>query len=591
MVGLPLLAVVVGVAAAILAWRERPEPGAVPLTVMLAGQAWWAGFFVLEVTATTPAGKFLWYDVQWLGVVVIPVAWLVFALEYTGRDELLTRRLLAGLAIVPLITVLLAATGDPLDLLIVDRWVEPTPGGDFVATNAGPWYYVAAGYTYLLGLFGSIPLLQLVRHNATTFRGQGVALLVGTLVPWASSVLYLSGASPITGLDLTPIAFALAGVAYLGALTRFRLLYTNPSPMRHARSHVFDRMAAGVVVVDNNGSVVDCNQSAANALGIDPETAVGRPASAVVPSYDQVPETGSPDEPIAVRGPDGHRSFDVTASRINDVHGRPVGRALIFHDVGEYIRQRQRLEVLNRVLRHNIRTETNLIHGYADLAGDEDTPRAATVIKESAMRIHNLGERTRMIADLFDGERERAAPAPLDTLLERAVERARLHHPEATVIADDAPDEVHVSEVVDVVLDNLLSNAVEHDPDPDPTVRILVAEPDDGWIRITVRDEGPGISDYEWAIVERGSETPLEHGSGLGLWLVRWGVDIAGGSVEREEGETGTSIHVDLPVREPEGEEREDSGGKGEDDEVGEEAGEAGPDGPSGGNATDDKAT
>jgi len=82
-----LTAVVTGTSAAILAWRERPDAGATWLALLLLGQVWWTTFLVFELEASTLAAKALWYDIQWVGVVLVPVGWLLFALEYTGRDR------------------------------------------------------------------------------------------------------------------------------------------------------------------------------------------------------------------------------------------------------------------------------------------------------------------------------------------------------------------------------------------------------------------------------------------------------------------------------------------------------------------------
>lgn len=230
-----LVAVTVGLAAAILAWRERPEPGATWLAVLLAGQVWWATFLVFELEATTLPAKALWYDVQWVGVVAIPVGWLFFALAYTGYDRYVTPFSVALVSVVPVATVAVAAADDPGNLLTVGRFVRETAVGTFLDVVPGPLYYVIAGYTYLLGAVGSVPLIQLIRDDARPFRGQSAALLVGTAAPWAGSVAYLSGAIPIPGLDPTPLVFVVSGVAYLLALSRFRLLTLAPAPRRRAR--------------------------------------------------------------------------------------------------------------------------------------------------------------------------------------------------------------------------------------------------------------------------------------------------------------------------------------------------------------------
>ncbi|TKX60311.1 PAS domain-containing protein [Halorubrum sp. SS7] len=550
-----LVAVTVGLAGAILAWRERPEPGATWLAVMLAGQVWWATFLVFELEATTLPAKALWYDVQWVGVVAIPVGWLFFALAYTGYDRYVTPFSVAMVSVVPAATVAVAAAGDPGNLLAVDRVVRETAVGTFLDVVPGPLYYIIAGYTYLLGAVGSVPLIQLIRDDARPFRGQSAALLVGTAAPWAGSVAYLSGAIPIPGLDPTPLVFGVSGVAYLLALSRFRLLTLAPAPRRRARQLVFEQLHDPVFVVGTEGLLVDLNESAAETFGVDRRDAIGEPASAVVPKYDAVREldAGGDDKPRAIRvvGRDGQRPYEATIRDVVDDHDRTTARVITYHDVGAYLGQQQRLNVLNRVFRHDVRTETNLILGYAEqLRSDPTDERAMSVISESAERMLDLSERTRTAGELFDPTDE-SEWRPLPAVVDEAVAEARANGPDARVEVGEVPT-VPVRGVLVVVLENLCSNAVRHNDGDAPWMRVDAAVAD-GWIEVTVADDGPGIDPAEYDVLDRGTETPLRHGSGIGLWIVKWGVDHLGGRISFEERDPrGTLVTVSVPLdREP----------------------------------------
>ncbi|CDK39735.1 histidine kinase N-terminal 7TM domain-containing protein [Halorubrum sp. AJ67] len=545
-----LVAVTVGLAAAILAWRERPEPGATWLAVLLAGQVWWATFLVFELEAATLPGKALWYDVQWVGVVAIPVGWLFFALAYTGYDRYVTPFSVSLVSVIPVATVAVAAAGDPGNLLAVDRAVRETAVGTFLDVAPGPLYYVIAGYTYLLGAVGSVPLFQLIRDDARPFRGQSAALLIGTAAPWAGSVAYLTGAIPIPGLDPTPIVFAVSGVTYLFALSRFRLLTLAPAPRRRARQLVFEQLHDPVFVVGTEDLLVDLNESASETFGIDRQAAIGERAGAVVPRYDAVRELdddrGSP-RPISLVGRDGQRPYEVTVRGVVDDHDRTTARVIAFHDVGAYLGQQQRLNVLNRVFRHDVRTETNLILGYAEqLRANPTDERALSIIEESAGRMLELSERTRTAGKLFDPTEEEKS-GPLPDVVDEVVADARSLDPDARVETGRISD-VTVPLVLRVVLENLCSNAVRHNDGETPWVRIDAAVAD-GWVEVTVADDGPGIDPAEYDVLDRGTETPLRHGSGIGLWIVKWGVDHLGGRISFAEREPrGTTVTVSVPV-------------------------------------------
>ncbi|MXR40056.1 PAS domain S-box protein [Halobaculum sp. WSA2] len=554
-----LLTVVVGTTAALLAWRERREPGAVPLTAMSAGQVWWSVFFVLEHRADTLAAKAFYSDVQWVGVVVIPVAWLLFALEYTGRDRYVRPRYVALLSVVPVVTVALAATNDYHDLLYLDTELVTEGGRQVLDRVGGPWYWVVTGYTYLLGLLGSIPLLGLVRSDSLPFRGQSLGLLVGTLAPWASNVLFLAGAVPVPSLDPTPVFFAVSGVAYLGAITRFRLLGTSPSANHRARRLVFERMREGAVVVDRHDYVVDMNEQAAAILDVEPRDVLGEPAAEVIPRYEHLPEEGRSSRHLTLGEGLRSRQYDVTVTAVADFHGRSLGGVISFHDVSDHLRRQQRLEVLNRVLRHNIRTETNLIYGNADLIDAEGAHVEA--VKDGAMRIEAISDKARDVIDIFERGRQSGRSLTLSAVLEECVEAVREDHPSVAVDLEVDPGDdpadgtaVSVSPVLTSVLMNVVENAAEHNDSADPWVGVRATCADEG-VEIRVADNGPGISDHERAALERGNETPLEHGSGLGLWLIAWGTELADGDLtidDREGG--GTVVTVRVPRIASEGE-------------------------------------
>lgn len=66
--------------------------------------------------------------------------------------------------------------------------------------------------------------------------------------------------------------------------------------------------------------------------------------------------------------------------------------------------------------------------------------------------------------------------------------------------------------------------------------------------RVVIVDNGPGLPDSEREVLEAGEETPLTHGSGIGLWLVYWTVTYAGGEVTIEDrSPRGTRVTVTLP--------------------------------------------
>lgn len=539
--------IAVGVTGGLLAWRERPEPGSFPLVLLLAGQCWWSTTLFFRINATTVASKLFWVDLSWVGIGLIPVAWLYFALEYAGYDEYTTRPYLLALSLVPAITAVLGLTSEFHHLLYVDSRLVEHGGVTVLERTPGVWFWVIAVYTYLLGLLGALPLMKLVTSDVSTFRGQSLALLVGIVAPWATNLLFLFDSLPTAGIDPTPVAFGVSGIAYLGALTRFQLFGANPTAIRHARDVVFTRMQQGALVLDSHDHVIDLNGQAAEALGVLPQEALGRPIDHCSPNFAM---NGSPTRSghTVYRPQDSDRAYDVSVSTVTDIHDRIIGRVVTLHDISEHLRQQQRLEVLNRIFRHNIRTNTQVILGNAEYLATENSAEKSAKLQQKTIEIEEISQKVRTIIDVFERGREHRQALGLETILRESVDAVTAEYPDVEVEYESDPQSVHVDSLFDTVCQNAIENAAEHNAAADPQVRVSVDIEGDSAI-VTVADNGPGIEANELRLIQDGTETPLGHGSGFGLALIAWATDIAGGSVNFDENDpTGTVVTIEAPV-------------------------------------------
>ncbi|MDS0222299.1 ATP-binding protein [Haloarcula sp. S1AR25-5A] len=537
----------VGVTGALLAWRERPKPGADPLVLFLVGQCWWSVTLIFRINAVSLQSKVFWVDVSWIGVALIPVAWLLFALEYAGYQEYTTRRYILLYSIVPAITAFFGLTSQHHQLLYTSSVIIQENGVATLTRTPGIWFWVIAIYTYLLGFLGALPLLQLVTSRVNTFRGQSLSLLVGLLAPWATNVLFLLDLLPTAGVDPTPIAFAFSGVAYLGALTRFQLFGATPTPIRHARDSLFKRMQQGAVVLDTHGHIVDINDQATTILQTPPDEALGQPLKQVSPDLSALGRTARTGQTIF--NPSGtSKSYDVSESLLTDIHDRTIGQVITLHDVSDLLRDQQRLEVLHRIFRHNIRTNVQVILGNTEYLATHNSTAKAETLKKHALEIQELSDQVRAVIDIFEQGREDREPLNLNSILREHVASIRAEYPEVTVEYTHGPDGIAVDSLFNVVCSNIIQNAAQHNTSPNPRVAITV-EQDGESVLIRVRDNGPGIDQNELALIEQGTETPLEHGSGFGLALAAWGTDIAGGTVDFESTDsTGTVVTLRAPI-------------------------------------------
>jgi PAS domain S-box-containing protein len=330
----PLLVTAAILAAlALFAWRRRPTPGAGAFALLMVAASEWALGYALELGSTTLLAKVFWADVQYLGIVVVPGAWLVFVLRYVGAEEWLSRRNLALLAIEPVVMLALVRTSAAHGL--VRSSVRLDSSGPFPALDYsyGVVFWINAAYSYVLLLVGILLLLHVSLRPPHLYRRQVIVLLIGLLAPWVGNVLYISGLRPFSYLDPSPFAFILTGLAVVGGLFRFRLLDLVPI----ARSAIIESMDEGVLVLDAQDRVVDLNPAAAEVIGQPISEIIGRPADQIlsawpgmVERYHDVAETRTQ---ITLEVGDAQRTYDLRISPLYDRRGRLVGRLFVSLDV------------------------------------------------------------------------------------------------------------------------------------------------------------------------------------------------------------------------------------------------------------------
>jgi PAS domain S-box-containing protein len=217
--------------------------------------------------------------------------------------------------------------------------------------------------------------------------------------------------------------------------------------------------------------------------------------------------------------------------------------------------QTQRITVLNRVLRHRLRTASDVIFGHVDALLDALNGNGlhshAETIRDQAGELEALSEGSRRVERAIESARYGSHPTPLEHLVRTAVTSVRAEHPAADIEtqATDAAGE-QVDAALRPALKELVENAVTHSEDPEPSVIVdygFDAERDQAMIRVL--DDGPGIGQYEREPLQRGEETQLEHSSGIGLWLVKWVVTSLGGSVELGDRPAGgTAVTITVPM-------------------------------------------
>jgi len=222
-----------------------------------------------------------------------------------------------------------------------------------------------------------------------------------------------------------------------------------------------------------------------------------------------------------------------------------------FRDLTRYKAQERRLQLLYRVLRHNLRNEMNVIHGRAEqleaAIESDDIQRQIEVIKDTAKDVGELSETVTEFQRLIDGDDLDRRPVDVAELLRDTAETFVAEYPSASVETDiDRAARVSADDGLGVALDQAVRNAIEHHDGDEPQVTLGLSTTDEEVV-VEIADKGPGIPEIELEILD-GTATMVEHGDGLGLPVIRWCVRSLGGELAIEtDPDRGSVVSIYLP--------------------------------------------
>ena len=235
--------------------------------------------------------------------------------------------------------------------------------------------------------------------------------------------------------------------------------------------------------------------------------------------------------------------------------GEILGLAIATVERGAILeRERERLEFVNRFIRHNLLNSLNVVDARTEILAehvdDEGRSHLETVRGRTADMVE-LIETLRALMQAFVVDESRVTePKDLTAVVRDEVGAAREAFGDASfsLSTPGEPVTVRADELLGEIFENLLANAVQHNDSGAPSVRVVV-EADGDVASVRVSDDGPGIPEAVLPTVfekgERGFDSP---GTGFGLYLVREIVDAYGGSVSVRNDDEGATFAVTLPL-------------------------------------------
>ncbi|RQG92725.1 PAS domain-containing protein [Natrarchaeobius halalkaliphilus] len=549
-------------------YRHRGKPGVTWFLGVFVAQTIWCvsyGFSLLifDVTVRTAFEALTWLGIVWTGI-----TFLGFALKYTGRGQIVHEIPFRALVGFGALSSLVVVTNGSHGLVWSGLELSPSFGVATVTYTFGPWAYLIVAVCTLAVASGVFLLVDTFISYGPLFRRETTAVALSTLPPGLALIAWTFELGPVPQLNLAPILFLPHVVLDAYAFGRVDMFERNPTTVRAAERSAIDDLSDPILVLTAEREVVRLNAAAETMLGVSTDDAIERSVDDLLAAdIGDAVESGADIDPIEVGSTYSPRTYAISPSTLTDPDGTHVGYIVVCSDITGRERRRQQLEVLNRILRHNLRNDASVVHGYGAILteriDDPELARMAEAIEQSGGSLAALGDKSGSVDELL-GE-ESPTTVSVTDLVEQIADDLRKRYPTAT-IDTETNGEITVPvrhAALHSIVENSLENALQHHdsdgherPNGGAWARLTLeldepGEPGVGveTLLVTIEDDGPGVPFHEVDTVKSGRETALEHGSGLGMWMIRWAAVELDADVEYADREPrGTSVTIEVPV-------------------------------------------
>lgn len=214
-------------------------------------------------------------------------------------------------------------------------------------------------------------------------------------------------------------------------------------------------------------------------------------------------------------------------------------------------RQRDNLELLNEMVRHDIRNHLQLVSAWSEMLEAEDLVAAdgqefLATIREHTGHAVDLTMTARDLSEVLLENEFAETSVNVARVLEDEVEKAQVADRRGVLTLQGRIPSVRVraNEMLDSVFRNLIENAFQHNDKRVPEVAVTIEDHPET-VTIRVADNGPGIpADRKLDVFGKGEKGLESGGTGIGLYLVTTLVDSYEGEVWVEDNEPSGAVFV-----------------------------------------------
>ncbi|MBI5670818.1 MAG: GAF domain-containing protein [Chloroflexi bacterium] len=362
----------------IYARQRRAVRGASWFAMLAFACAWVLLLYAFESLAGANLAVYLTFSkFEYVGLTFIPLAWLGFALHFSGMAWRVQRHHVVALMVIPLITITLAWTNEWHGLIWAQPRFDLSTQPPLFTPVYGVWFWVYLAYSYLVFLVGSLMLIRLALLSWRLHRAQAVLILIATVVPWMTNLLDVLDVSLIPGLYLVGLSQMLSVVLLAFALFRLHLLDVMPL----AHDLILHGIPDGVIVVDGHNRVVTINRHVQPYLPNPSYNPLGQPLHVAFPKLAAFVEglQGITSSQLTVRQLED-RTVQIKIAPVYDQHRQLRGRLFILTDIT--------MQALAEKAVLDQYAFTEILHEFANrLSSTLELDRVMALIVESVGRV------------------------------------------------------------------------------------------------------------------------------------------------------------------------------------------------------------
>jgi signal transduction histidine kinase len=559
---------------ALYSLRYRKSPGILIYFFLLLAISFYSYGYAYELQSNKPESLLYWLHIEYIGISFIPSLLIMLALRYTGRVRILKPWLIILLVLYGMVILYLQFTNfrgffyHNFDLVFSENIV-------FANFGHGPAYWVHQFVMNIILLICTILYFLNIGKTKGLNRIRAYIMFISCIIPYIIYLNYILGYRP-HNLDLNPFSFTLVGFLFALGVFRFQLLEYLPITFEH----VFDSMADGVVILDNQGKLVSYNQSASQLFpqlnvrmkGESPDIILKK-----LPSLSDLQDGYETD--IEIPANDNPAYYHVRVVTIKNERNKPKGRTIIFTNVTErrlkenkLVQKEKALKGLNAskdkflaLIGHDLRNSFHLMINLSDMLigniemdNKEGALKKANIIYDTSVGTYHLLQNLLEWALLQQkGMQLKKTSQNIIALVNDEIQGLKtLFEQKELTISHITEKPVMVMadrEMIRTILRNLISNAIKYSY-PGGNIRITeIVKPES--LTVSIHDNGIGMTAEEQELLF-GAEgiltkkgTAAEDGTGLGLRLCREFILLHHGEISvTSEPEKGSTFSFTIPL-------------------------------------------